>query len=51
MSAATGPNPFGKTSGMTQTADQSRSVKDYYGNINFGQESSNMEMRKTVGKI
>ena len=35
MSADVGPNPFAKTSGYTQTADQVKSVKGFYGNIDF----------------
>lgn len=51
MSAGTGGNPFAKTSGMTQAADVTKSVKDYYGNINFEQEQSLHEDRKTMGKF
>ena len=45
MSAAVGPNPFAKTSGLTQTVDQTKAVNGYYGNIDFEKES----MRITQG--
>lgn len=35
MSAAVGSNPFSKTSGFTQPADQTKAVSGYYGNIDF----------------
>lgn len=35
MSAGVGPNPFSKTSGMTQSADQTKAVSGFYGNIDF----------------
>lgn len=35
MSAAIGSNPFARTSGFTQTADQSKSINGYYGNLDF----------------
>ena len=50
MSAAVGSNPFTKTSGFTQTADQTKSVSGYYGNIDFEQEKSRVDFRKSVGK-
>lgn len=50
MSASTGSNPFGKTSGMTQPADQTRAVKEYNGNIDFEREREIIESRKSVGK-
>lgn len=34
MSPPTGLNPFGKTSGQTQTVQNSRALKSYNGNIN-----------------
>ena len=46
MSAATGPNPFSKTSGMTQSADQTKSVVGYAGNIDFASET----LRTQLGK-
>lgn len=48
-SAAVGPNPFARTSGFTQTADQTKSVSGYYGNIDFEQEQSQIGFRKTKG--
>jgi hypothetical protein len=45
MSAAVGPNPFSKTSGMTQTVDQTKAVNSYYGNIDFEKESMRTTLR------
>lgn len=50
MSAAVGSNPFARTSGFTQPADQTKSVSGYYGNIDFDRESSRVDFRKSVGK-
>lgn len=50
MSAAVGSNPFARTSGLTQTADQTRSINGFYGNIDFNQESSRVDFRKSVGR-
>ena len=49
MSAAVGSNPFARTSGFTQTADQVKSVSGYYGNIDFEQESNRVDFRKSTG--
>lgn len=49
MSAAVGPNPFARTSGMTQPADQTKAVAGFYGNIDFDQESSRVDFRKSTG--
>ena len=49
MSAGVGPNPFARTSGFTQTADQVKSVSGYYGNIDFEQEAAKTDFRKTKG--
>lgn len=49
MSSAVGSNPFSKTSGFTQPADQVKSVSGYYGNIDFDQESNRVDFRKTKG--
>jgi hypothetical protein len=49
MSAGVGANPFAKTSGFTQTADQVKSVSGYYGNIDFEQEAAKTDFRKTKG--
>lgn len=35
MSAATGPNPFARTSGLTQPLNQTKAVVGYEGNIDF----------------
>jgi len=51
MSAGTGKNPFARTSGLTQTADQTKSVNGYYGNIDFAKETNNFDERKTIGKF
>ena len=50
MSAGTGPNPFSRTSGMTQTADQTKAVSGFYGNIDFDKESTKIDFRKSQGK-
>jgi hypothetical protein len=49
MSAGVGPNPFARTSGFTQTADQVKSISGYYGNIDFEQEAAKTDFRKTKG--
>jgi len=48
-SASIGQNPFARTSGFTQTADQVKSISGYYGNIDFEQESKRTDFRKTKG--
>jgi hypothetical protein len=48
-SAAVGPNPFARTSGFTQTADQTKSVSGFYGNIDFQEEANKIDFRKTKG--
>ena len=48
-SASVGNNPFARTSGFTQTADQVKSISGYYGNIDFEQEAARTEFRKTKG--
>jgi len=40
MSAATGPNPFAKSSAMTQTVHNTKAVKNYEGNVDFGKEKT-----------
>lgn len=49
MSAAVGSNPFARTSGFTQTADQTKSVSGYYGNIDQQQEADRVSFRKSTG--
>lgn len=50
MSAAVGPNPFARTSGLTQPADQTKAVAGFYGNIDFGQETASVDFRKSTGR-
>jgi len=50
MSAATGTNPFAKTSGFTQPLNQTRSVSTYEGNVDFEREKKNVEFMRTTGK-
>jgi hypothetical protein len=50
MSAAVGSNPFSRTSGFTQPADQTKSVAGFYGNIDFPQEETRVDFRKSTGK-
>jgi len=50
MSAGVGSNPFARTSGMTQPADQTKSVKGFYGNVDFEQESCRVDFRKSCGR-
>jgi len=50
MSAAVGSNPFAKTSGYTQTADQVKSVSGFYGNIDFETVTNRNDFRKTNGQ-
>ena len=50
MSAATGPNPFAKTSGLTQPLNQTKAVKEYEGNINFEKEKTVQQFTRTQGR-
>ena len=50
MSAAVGTNPFSRTSGFTQPADQSKAVSGFYGNIDFDQEKTRVDFRKSTGR-
>ena len=43
MSGATGGNPFGKSSGVTQIVDNTRAVRNYDGNVDFGRATKNMD--------
>ena len=45
-SAAVGPNPFAKTSGMTQTADQTKAVVGHHGNIDFQREADRTQIKQ-----
>ena len=47
MSAATGPNPFSRTSGFTQPLNQSRAVAQYEGNVDFAKEKSSVDFFRT----
>lgn len=47
QSASVGPNPFAKTSGLTQTADQTKAVIGYYGNIDFETEARRTQLAET----
>ena len=46
MSAATGPNPFGKSCGMTLPPDQTKSVVGFHGNIDFEAEAARTQLGK-----
>ena len=50
MSAATGPNPFAKTSGLTQPLNQTKAVREYEGNINFEKEKTVQQFTRTQGR-
>ena len=43
MSAATGPNPFAKCSALTQTVQNTKGVKNYEGNVDFGKAKNNVD--------
>lgn len=49
ISAATGPNPFARTSGFTQTANQTHSVANWEGNVDFSKEKSQVNFMRTSG--
>lgn len=50
MSAATGPNPFALTRGMTQPLDKTKAVLSYEGNIDFDKEKRTVETMRTGGR-
>jgi Ca2+-binding EF-hand superfamily protein len=50
MSAATGPNPFAKSSGFTQPLNQTRAVVEYEGNVNFEKEKTTVAFSRTQGR-
>ena len=50
MSAATGPNPFSKTSGLTQPLNQTKAVREYEGNIDFNKEKTVQNFTRTQGR-
>ena len=47
MSAATGPNPFSRTSGLTQPLNQTKAVRQYEGNIDFEKEKTVQQFTRT----
>jgi Ca2+-binding EF-hand superfamily protein len=47
MSASTGPNPFSKTSGFTQSVHNTRAIKNYEGNIDFVGEKKTTDFNRT----
>ena len=47
MSAATGPNPFARTSGMTQPLNQTKAVVNYEGNIDFAKETTTVNFARS----
>lgn len=49
MSAATGTNPFAKTSGFTQPLAQTRAVVGYEGNVDFNRETTMREFTRKQG--
>ena len=50
MSAATGPNPFARTSGLTQPLNQTKAVVGYEGNIDFEAEKTKVNFARTKGR-
>ena len=50
MSAATGPNPFSRTSGFTQPLNQTKAVKEYEGNVDFDKEKTVHSFTRTHGR-
>ena len=50
MSAATGPNPFSRTSGFTQPLNQTKAVREYDGNVDFDKEKTKMGFMRTTGR-
>jgi hypothetical protein len=50
MSAACGPNPFARTSGMTQPVSQTKAVPHDAGVIDFGKEKTILAATRTIGR-
>jgi hypothetical protein len=50
MSASTGPNPFARTSGMTQPVNQTKAVQKDHGVIDFEKEKTIMQATRTIGR-
>ena len=47
MSAATGPNPFAKSCGMTLPPDETKAVVGFHGNIDFEAEAARTALGKS----
>ena len=50
MSAATGPNPFARSSGMTQPLNQTKAVVGFAGNVDFEKEKTVVNFARTAGR-
>ena len=50
MSAATGPNPFARSSGFTQPLNQTKAVVGYEGNVDFEKEKTTVSFARTQGR-
>lgn len=50
MSAATGPNPFARSSGFTQPLNQTKAVVGYEGNVDFEKEKTVVNFTRTQGR-
>ena len=49
MSAATGQNPFAKTSGFTQPLNVTKAAKGYEGNVDFDKETTKVAFMRSKG--
>jgi hypothetical protein len=49
ISAATGPNPFARSSGFTQPLNQTRAAQKWEGNVDFNKEASQVNFMRTNG--
>lgn len=49
ISAATGPNPFARSSGFTQPLNQTRAAQKWEGNVDFQKEKSQVNFMRTSG--
>lgn len=49
ISAATGANPFAKTSGLTQPLNLTKAAKQWEGNVDFQKETSQVGFMRTRG--
>ena len=50
MSASTGPNPFSRSSGMTQPLNQTKAVVSYEGNVDFEKEKTTVNFSRSQGR-